>query len=301
MIHVGLPKAASSFLQDAVFAASAAIYTPTPEVIDAVDLSNLFEAPDGAISNKDSAKRYELLRIAIDKQEQPAVLSDETLSMGSWLPGMETADRETICKRLHDAFPQARILIVLRPQDEWLSSWWRQYVNNMGERSIATILNSEFWRNNLRPNLFYTPLVEAYLDCFGIGNVTVIFVDELRRDSDAVVARIYELLGAPVAPLAEAGGNLGRCNLLVRARQLSNRVFNGLIRSERIRRRLVPAYAAFWKHYINRTDILLRRISGKNALSGAQTRALREVYKDDVAALGKLLGVDPADYGFRLE
>ena len=94
LIHIGYPKAASSFLQETVFDASPELYKIPPELAKTVDLSRLFEATDDVIPPDERRRRAAILRDHAMSQSRTVVLSDESFCMGAWLPDMTAAAPE---------------------------------------------------------------------------------------------------------------------------------------------------------------------------------------------------------------
>jgi hypothetical protein len=115
-----------------------------------------------------------VLRNAYEKHFSP-VLSVERLS-GS--PHSGGYDSKEIADRLAQAFPQAKVLIVIREQRSIILSSYKQYVNVGGSCSLNNYLQPPA-RGRGRIPLFsfdhfkYHRLIEYYISLFGLPNLLV--------------------------------------------------------------------------------------------------------------------------------
>jgi hypothetical protein len=200
LIHIGLPKTASTTLQDRLFSKqdrfaylgrfqNGYLNQTTKELLERLTFEDSLEY-DQSIMNALLQRARSEMRIS----SRPILVSAESLSVEG------RADRRLIAERLHELFAPAKILIVLRSQPAMLQS---MYLNDL-RGSGQGILSFEAWLERVyggirytethRVGLNYEPLVRTYEGLFGRENVTVLPF-EFIKDEDAIFFdRLSELL-----------------------------------------------------------------------------------------------------------
>lgn len=188
-MHVGYHKTASTWLQVCVFPKLAGMRYGDRLLRRLV--ADLATAPDGAFFAAG-------LRGMLGQLERlpggPLLLSDEGLSGSLW-NGDGIGPRNA--ERLHLVLPRARILIVVRRQDEMLRSIHGQYVNEGGTRALRDFVEGvgvEGSRFSLR-HLEYDQLVGRYVELFGRDRVWVAPYEYLRAKRDRFLNGLCEFLG----------------------------------------------------------------------------------------------------------
>jgi hypothetical protein len=181
VVHVGLNKTATTWLQQSVFPLVESHRLvgrkapPDRAVLDAIGRMQSAAAPDPARS----------LRAAVDaavSDQRPVVLTDEglvsTLRYGSWAACVRTAER------LHAQLPDATVLLVIRRQAELVRSSYRQYVKMGGVASLRRFCAGE-------PLDGYVPypqrydlcaIYECFRDVYGAERVVVVPFERLVED-----------------------------------------------------------------------------------------------------------------------
>jgi len=154
-LHLGLPKAASSYLQQTVFPRLKGIcYYPKPYF-----------------------KRF------------PEIL--EKGAHSRYLFSTEMFGRlEERARRIAEQFPDAGIVLVCRRQDRWIRSRYKYYLwksGNMEFREFFDIHKDEgYWK---RSSLFFSPSIEELAARFRHPPL-VLFQEDLEKDPQAWLQRL---------------------------------------------------------------------------------------------------------------
>src|SRR5262245_60973068 len=158
VVHIGYHKTASTWLQVAAFPRLAGVRYGD------VLLRQLAAHIATATDEEFFAGGVRGLLGAIAQAEGPILLSNEGLSGSRWHGdgrGLRNADR------LRRVVPDARIVVVVRRQDEMLRSIHAQYVNEGGTRSLQDFVAGRAEGSSfLLDHLEYDRLVRRYADLF---------------------------------------------------------------------------------------------------------------------------------------
>ena len=201
VVHLGLPKCASTFLQKDFFP-----YLRNSEFIySGANLENLVE--ENIAANKCDPELYNLigsplagseaqriekireLKTQLDTNEKIIILSAEHFIMpGNSLqmnvPGGEkrvTLDAEKIFSHLREIDQSLKLIIVIRRQWDWMSSWYQNRVIRLEVRSIRKYMRSpEF--EPIAKILNYNEMVEHYVKLVGESNILVIPFERLQSN-----------------------------------------------------------------------------------------------------------------------
>ena len=193
LVHIGYPKAASTFLQ--------LWFTGHPQ---------LRYVPGGIAG---FANVYELSRSLGDSPPMYYVTSDEGLSSpaasvdhatlaepgGAGVPDLVPIKRTqaSVCARLKDMLPESRILIVTRGFKGIIMSGYSQYVRSGGVMHLRDMC--EFLGTCLDEDEYhfydFDYFVGLYAGAFGEENVVVVPFELLRDDQAAFLAVLEERLG----------------------------------------------------------------------------------------------------------
>lgn len=211
LIHVGLHKTGTTWLQDRVF----------------VNNKLGFESPWGPMASPAVAEFMLVDPLAFNAQETLdrlgpdidaarakgyiPVLSHEGLSSR---PVRGTYYAPTVAKRLKEVFPDARVVIGIREQRGMILSLYRQFVRNGGvyslEQFIGTGNEQPGWSPLCRLDFFhYDRFVRLYQDLFGADNVLVQPLELLRDDEPVYLKRLLDFAGSSGDPkdLGQAGAS----------------------------------------------------------------------------------------------
>ncbi len=194
LFHIGLHKAASTYLQD----------------IWANDyrLNMIVPRPDWkriAVGNPFKYNREELRSYILDLVQRnpdlPSVLSHERLSGSPWAGYVDQAD---IILRLAGTDIPFQTLLVVREPIDFAVSCYRQYVLIGGTRSLRQFLLPE--NDGVTPGfdveaLHWCRYASFLLNILGDERVTIIPMELLRVDLAAFLGRVYRAIGLPPPPM----------------------------------------------------------------------------------------------------
>ena len=160
--HVGLGKVASTWLQRLFFPVMRGIqYLPTNRYHKAVQL----------IHNQPEVSKW-LVSREFDRQYEREV------------------------RKFVEVFPQARIIIFLRPHADWITSQYKRYVKNGWYHAFDSFIDLEkdsgFWK---KADLLYYPKLALAEQLTGKPPL-VLFHDDLKNDPFTLLDRIARFCGA---------------------------------------------------------------------------------------------------------
>lgn len=205
---------------------------------------------------------------------------------------------EDAARRIKEAFPDARIIIILRNPVDMAYSHWRhvtisgyetkpfEEAISDGERAYrktAEFKGSVFWWPNFLhlEKALYSAQVKRYLDAFGRERVKVLIFEDFVRDQRRHYQELFSFLGVepsfvPDFRVRNEGGQV-RFSALNRVRD----------RKYPLLRRLVPVRG---RVFLRETFRRLNTKTGKSEMAPATRRRLEEFFKEDIAGLERLLG-----------
>jgi len=195
VIHIGYHKSASTFLQQQVFPKLPVNYVffsgENRQYLDMIESTNGLDSL--AIQEwieKEISQKYPTGKHSI------TVLSHEELS--GHPHGYKRISAITTAVNLKETFPDAKILIIIRNQLDYMTSLYtfRVAVKGHETRGFARFLREE-GEKGLFDHLEYHRLVELYHQLFGRENVTVIPMEVLLRSSEDFYHRLFEFLQIP--------------------------------------------------------------------------------------------------------
>lgn len=198
LLHIGLQKTASTWLQHKVFESTAVGFATVGG--EAVVKRHLI-APDDIEFDATTCRSAFMERIeAVGAERLVPVLSAERLS-GDMLYGAYDGTR--LADRLAETFPGAKVLIVIREQRSMLYSTYQQYVKAGGQLDLGDYLTraskSHPWPCDVR-RYEYDRLVAWYHGLFGRESVLTLPYELFRTDPPAFVHRIAAFAGASPEP-----------------------------------------------------------------------------------------------------
>jgi len=204
LVHVGLPKTGTTWLQDHVFANRAlGFWGPAQDEDTPKKQTKTFgrllylDAQKRLIGEDDfdaAAIRDQLANVIVPDGLVP-VISNERLS-GHVLSN--AFDRPMLARRIKDVFPQTRIFLTIREQRSMILSSYFQYLKYGGWNSLGGFLNPpcdgrlpamqlDVWN--------YDRLAQLYYSLFGRERVLILPYEMFVRDPAEYVGRICEFAG----------------------------------------------------------------------------------------------------------
>ncbi len=249
LVHIGLHKTATTWLQNAIFEnAEWGFASPWPRA----EILDRFVLVDPMKFAAEPTRRA--LQPGWERANgagSVAVLSHERLSGNPHSGGY---DRRTIAERLAAVWPEARVLIVIREQRDMIRSVYRQYLREGGALSLRRYLAPSVQGQARAPAFSaaffeYDALIDGYRRLFDSSRVLVLCYESLREDPKAFVSRIAEFAGARgTGPVPDQRENVALSDLALLVKRPLNRVLvrdrlnpTGMFESPRFHAGLVRA------------------------------------------------------------
>ena len=241
LIHVGVPKTGTTFLQTDIFPKARGIrylgklyngdkYADS----DLLELINSITSHD-SINFKSEFQPTYFGYLESSQNGSVPLISDEAFTNG-------VIDRGVVCDRLAEFFPRSKILIVLREQFAALQSMYAFLVmergknlnKSFGRPSVASYdrwieEQMEFPQRSYISQLLYANLVQKYIEKFGNKNVLVITYEEMKHSPTQFSKRLSEFIGVEITQelfdLNESGmRNKSPRGLNLKLRRLNNAI-----------------------------------------------------------------------------
>lgn len=212
LIHIGYPKAGSTFLQEWFRQHPQLFYSPG----GLGGFNNVYEISRHATQKEDLDLRY-------------FVTSDESLSIPkpstgftpieygrkdfTWNQPAESTQKK-VCEVLRCLYPNAKILFVTRGFKGIIMSGYSQYTRAGGIQNfqqyveiIRSYMQTQTDKSNYGEEIDYTYIANIYEEAFGKENLIVLPFELLRDDKNKFLSVIEERLG-----LSHFEANIGRMN-----------------------------------------------------------------------------------------
>ncbi len=186
LVHIGLPKAASTYIQAAALQRGDVQvlqwHTYAQNIVHAACMAAYGDGPgESALTPLQPG------------DDAPVFVSSEELC--GWAPRPPTrsafhAYQEHVARQLKQDLPDAKVLIVTRSPASFIDSYYNQAVKEGASESPAVFVRR--WADLLLGLLDYARLHELYASLFGEANVLLMPVELLRDDA----ALFYDLIEA---------------------------------------------------------------------------------------------------------
>lgn len=111
-------------------------------------------------------------------------------------------DPEEAASRLHRTHPQAKVLMVIREQTDWLNSIYKYSINELpaGQRSFTDYCATPYGAVLLQAGHF-DRTISTYLDIFGANRVCVLHYEDIVKAPARFTARLCAFIGISERPL----------------------------------------------------------------------------------------------------
>lgn len=207
VLHIGLHKTATRFLQRAVFAR----LDPQRFLVNPPGLNRALKQALWYPSEETRARARETVARARDEAGDRTLLVSEPAISGDMYSSHE--DWEENLGLVHDLFPEARIIYFVRRQSDWLHSAYRQALVKGPGMPIEFFLN--YRQGAFRPrearmigrarnlnalDLRFAAIYKCYARAFGAERVYLFRQEDLRRRPEPVHQRLAEALGLDALP-----------------------------------------------------------------------------------------------------
>lgn len=185
IIHIGCPKAGSTFLQH--------YFSEHPDIdYDAMDFEDFKRTGhlNESIADKKVTAPFRVLSeeafsVAGIKVERVGVTYQE-------LPDVQQHQLNT-ARRLHQLFPNAKILMVVRSFETLIPSLYSQYVVKGYRSDFETFLKE--YESAFSEQFNYDFLYQTYVDVFGESNVLLLPYEMLKESSSKFISIIEDYFG----------------------------------------------------------------------------------------------------------
>jgi len=207
VLHIGLHKAATRFLQRVVFARldPKRFLVNPPELVRALKRAIRFPGIETRAAVEQAA-----VAACAQAGERSLIVSEPTIS-GDMYSAHEDwpANRELV----HALFPEATIVYFTRRHSSWLQSAYRQQLAKGVAIPVETFLNFRDGDFRERPHRFvggarttnardlqFLAIYRDYAEAFGAARVYLFRQEDLSRRPEAVYIRLSEALGLESLP-----------------------------------------------------------------------------------------------------
>ena len=233
-LHVGLPKTGTTYLQHRYFSVLGEVgFACLAEPFNR-SLGLFFE--ELAYANPTfyplEEKRRELEALVSKVSENKILISCEELF--GWFH-LNFANNGFIAETLHKLIPDAKLIIIVRGQSEWLESAYKQTLRQFSSETINGFLRfrgGAFETRRLLPGrpqinvseLNYHAYITNYARLFGRGNLLVLPFEQFQKDQSAFLLRLSSFLGVEhIEPVAGRYVNRGYSLITSHLARLINR------------------------------------------------------------------------------
>lgn len=205
LIHVGLHKTATTWMQQRIFSA-----LDGSQIAYCGDTARIHGAfvmpPAGRFS---VAAALDILAPVLERAralDRPVVLSDEALG---GLPFRQKYFREAAAQRIRKTFPDARILVTVREQSAVIYSMYGEYIKYGNSSSLRQFLAQPPAGSVFHPILDlsfydYERAHRLYAGLFGARNVLMLPMEWTTANPAAALGRLSALIGRELTAPAAA-------------------------------------------------------------------------------------------------
>ena len=271
LIHIGFPKAASTWFQKRYF----------PKIKNTVlihrkTIYKQIRQPSTPEFEKDEYRHY------FDcNYQQQLILSEELFSGKSYFSVLKTA------LRLRTLLPDGKILIILRKQPDILASKYISYIKRGGTETIHEFIRRLFFREKAQPQFSfkhrynYLKVLSLYYNLFGKDNIYVLLYEEFIKQPEKCVSLINKWMG-----FNEFTGRIKYkpVNIAYRTRCMQWALLANKFSKKRVRNKQyyfhIPGWYRFSRFIIN--------IINRTPLSGRKQSALEILGRDNYELIAGL-------------
>lgn len=197
LLHVGLQKTGSTWLQNRLFNRTEHGFVSVPEriVIDDAFLG-------GNPFTFDTERARKLLQPLFDEASASNAIPVVSHELLAGQPLANAIDAQVLADRLKSTYPDGRVLIVIREQRSMLLSTYKQYVKASGTKHVDELWRDRSPRERRRPGpgldwLAYHHLIAYYRGLFGADRVCILPFELLTLDAQTFAGEICKFVGNP--------------------------------------------------------------------------------------------------------
>lgn len=206
LVHLGYHKTATTWLQNAVFSDDALGFISPWGAQAGIAVDEFVLASAFRFDATQSRARFEEGLTEARERGLTPVLSNEALC-GQPLSGGRFEYGKYAVERLHETFPDAKVLLVVREQHASLLSHYREYIANGFSGDLARFIGGPELPPGFAPDcpldhFEYDALVGHTQALFGANNVLVLPFEMLKEQRERFLFELYGFVGrsAPAMP-----------------------------------------------------------------------------------------------------
>ena len=309
LIHIGLHKTGSSLLQRSFFAHPSSGFIQPDNKSELLNQAFILRDPGEPVDHV----ALETLKRWYDKAEgtgKVLALSHERLS---GYPPSGGYDQLDIASRIHEAFPDARVLMVIREQRSVLLSMYLQSISDGSSLSLKRFLSPPEPHIRRQP-LFrysfyeYDSLIRHYQSIFGPEQVKVLPYEWLKVCPDRLAAELIKFSGAHPSHEAAVRDalNTPMNPSLPILFQLLRRLINLAFRTQLSNFGVINVSSTTLQSMVKKIRLLIKPLNIFDQL-------LRKKYREQIAhraagkyaasnaATARLIGIDLEELGYDVE
>ena len=303
VVYIGFPRAGSTFLRSYFSNHPDIEWTRTPDYFGSTDKfyseKCLYYDPDAdviadEINNKCLIDMYEGHAVGYiwndskleELEDKVTYIKREMESAFDWdyyYPGPTE-----IASRIKTTIPQAKILIVLRNQEEWLISMYKYNIMVLPgkNKSFHDFIRTRLGKCVLFSALYHNTL-ETYYNLFGKENVHVLLLEQIRNERNDTLKKLSQFLGVDFVELPEHKERLNK--------GVGDRFATGITRAAKCGIGISKSNVKRWRQLVR----LLGRINSREKLlDKKECEFIRSFYAASNFRLSRLLGIDLSAYGY---
>lgn len=199
-------------------------------------------------------------------------------------------DPGKIARRIKDTIPDAKILLVLRNQVDWIRSNYLHRIIDLPQRhkTFEDYISTRIGKTILFGGLFHDT-IKIYYDLFGKENVLVLLLEQFKRDRDETLKKLCQFLGIDFVEFPT--------NKEKRNKGFDNRVGNGIRKLSRIGIGISGSKTE--GHFLIRLLSKLKFLD-RDVLAAKEKAFIRSFYAASNCHTSELLEIDLGDFGYPL-
>lgn len=301
LLHVGLHKCASTWLQKTIFSDEVLGFFAPLGGMAAMAVTEFVTVDPLMFDAAQARSRLQEAVSTLHRDGLVTVISHEALSSR---PHHGRYYAPIVARRLHEVFPDARLLMVFREQVSMISALHVEHVRNGGMHSLAEFIGTgqepPGWEALCKLSFFhFDRLLAAYEAEFGKDRVLALPLEMLRYEPEAFLARLFGFVGLPVVPVPSGQrANPTWAPTATEACRLANR----LVRRNPLGPRQ-PASYRLAQRFVRAVDALTPAALASRMEAGRRHRIAARLgaeYAESNRRLAAALDLPLADYGYRL-
>ncbi len=188
--HIGYPRTGTTFLRRVVFPRyrdKAVLCLPQNEALAFLREFFLDSAQYAQGEHYLKERLHLYLNSFPSLRSKPIIVSSEAFI------GSGYQDNYYLAKRIHNIFPESKIIVCIRSQLTMLPSLYALYIKSGG------VLKYDTYATKIMENdkLNYYKFIKIYHDFFSARSVLVLFYEELYKNQDAFIKKILDFFHLP--------------------------------------------------------------------------------------------------------